>query len=293
MKRWMLLLLAALLAALPFFCGVSESDTSASDMPTMETEGETNRYTPWVTQDTLLENAGSVWNDGTDQYSISACQSRGFQAVELRPEDAYQALMAAYGENREAGTAKLLSEWGLGSYRPEGYPIRYVLSSDESRMKVGSIHLVNIEIVCFSGWGWGEECSLIFVEEEDGWRLVDCVDAEYVGMHAIDGQDEECIFAEFQTIGHGTGYYTRDIDVYSLDTRRVEASYTAEGHDTFQYWGVQSHGAACYAEDGLHIFRRLSLLEYDEAANDFLPTGSLLDVFDYILDESGSLVLQE
>ncbi len=290
MKRMMLLLLAALLAALPFFSGVSEADASPADEPVMEIDGETNYYIPWVTMDTLLDNAGSVWSDGTFLHSVSAAQSQGFLAMELQPEDAYQTLKNAYDADQGAGVAELLKDWGLWGYLPEGYPVRHVVTSEGPSANAAGKILPKIEIISYSGWGWGEECSLIFVEDGT-WRLVDCMDAEFAGIRQFDGQD--ALFLEFQTIGHGTGYYVRDIDVYNLKTRRVEASYTVEGHDIFQYWGVQSNGAACYAQDGLHIFRRLSLLEYDQASDDFLPAGSLVDVFDYALDENGSLVFLE
>ena len=46
-----------------------------------------------------------------------------------------------------------------------------------------------------------------------------------------------------------------------------------------------------YGRDGVHIFRQLSPLVFDEVANEFVPTGAVLDVFDYSIDEQGNLEL--
>ena len=52
---------------------------------------------------------------------------------------------------------------------------------------------------------------------------------------------------------------------------------------------IQVYGSACYARDGVHIFRQLSPLAFDEAQNEFVPTGAVLDVFDYNIGEQGDL----
>ena len=41
----------------------------------------------------------------------------------------------------------------------------------------------------------------------------------------------------------------------------------------------------------MHVFRRLSSLAFDEALNEYVPTGSVLDAFDYSIDEQGNLEL--
>ncbi|HCI84654.1 MAG TPA: hypothetical protein DHV79_08760 [Lachnospiraceae bacterium] len=92
-------------------------------------------------------------------------------------------------------------------------------------------------------------------------------------------------------IGHGTGCYVRYIDVYHLQTRKIEASYTTYGYEVYQDSGIQAYGSACYGRDGVHIFRQLSPLVFDEVRNEFVPTGAVLDVFDYSIDEQGNLEL--
>ena len=89
-------------------------------------------------------------------------------------------------------------------------------------------------------------------------------------------------------IGQGTGCYVQYKDVYHLQTRKIEASYTAYGYEVFQNAGIQVYGSACYARDGVHIFRQLSPLVFDEAQNEFVPTGAVLDVFDYSIGEQGA-----
>ena len=41
--------------------------------------------------------------------------------------------------------------------------------------------------------------------------------------------------------------------------------------------------------DGLHIFRKLSLLLYDQDVNEFLPAGEVLEEIVYKINENGSL----
>ena len=90
-------------------------------------------------------------------------------------------------------------------------------------------------------------------------------------------------------IGHGTGCYAKYVDVYHLLNRKIEANYTAYGYEVYQKAGIQAYGAACYTEDGVHIFRQLSPLTFDEAQNEYVPTGVILDVFDYLIDKQGQL----
>ena len=49
------------------------------------------------------------------------------------------------------------------------------------------------------------------------------------------------------------------------------------------------YGSACYAGDGVHIFRQLSPLVFDEAQNEYVPASTVLDVFDYNIGEQGDL----
>ena len=114
-------------------------------------------------------------------------------------------------------------------------------------------------------------------------------DSEFALYITAERDADERITLEFSVIGHGTGCYVRYIDVYHLQARKIEASYTTYGYEVYQDSGIQAYGSACYAADGVHIFRQLSPLAFDEAQNEFVPTGAVLDVFDYIIVEQGHL----
>ena len=57
----------------------------------------------------------------------------------------------------------------------------------------------------------------------------------------------------------------------------------------YQDRGLGATGAAAYCMDGLHIFRKLSLLLYDQDVNEFLPAGDVLEEIVYKINENGSL----
>ena len=146
-----------------------------------------------------------------------------------------------------------------------------------------------VQLISFSGWGWGEEGTLIFVEQWPNWYLWDYIPFSCEDFRLCGTDDGTGVYLEFGVIGHGTGCYVQYKDVYHLQTRKIEASYTTYGYEVFQNAGIQVYGSACYARDGVHIFRQLSPLAFDEAQNEFVPTGAVLDVFDYSIGEQGHL----
>ena len=148
-----------------------------------------------------------------------------------------------------------------------------------------------MQLISFSGWGWGEEGTLIFVEQWPNWYLWDYIPSACEGFHLCGTDRGTRVYLEFSVIGHGTGCYVRYIDVYHLQTRKIEASYTTYGYEVYQDSGIQAYGSACYGRDGVHIFRQLSPLVFDEVRNEFVPTDAVLDVFDYSIDEQGNLEL--
>ena len=150
-----------------------------------------------------------------------------------------------------------------------------------------------VQVISFSGWGWGEEGTLIFVEQWPDWYLWDYIPFACEDFRLCGTDEGTGVYLEFGVIGHGTGCYVRYIDVYHLQARKIEASYTTYGYEVYQDSGIQAYGSACYARDGVHIFRQLSPLVFNEAQNDFVPTGAVLDVFDYGIDEQGHLERRE
>ena len=260
MRKRFLLMLAALLLTVPFALG-----EDAEDMP-------------WVTVDTLREQADYVWNTGNESLPYST--KKDLFPIALHPEEAYAALAQAYEAQGEAGTAAYLQSLGIEGYSPSGQPVMHdVLEANGP-----------IRVVAFSGWGWGEEGSLLFKEKDSVWYLEDFVDEECLGIRRCG--NEGPFFLEFSLISHGTGCYAKYIDLYNLSTMKIEAGYTSYGHEMYGDCVISCYGAACWTRDGLHIFRKLCGLQYDETAGNignYENIGSVLDVFDYAPDEDGSL----
>lgn len=239
---------------------------------------------PWVTMENVREKSSYVWASEPAQWN--GAQEHGFEPVKMNPEEAYNLLKEAYDQGQDEATKNLLHSWGV-VLEPYGYPIlRDVITKQElSRRALYANGIACVRTVSFSGWGWGEEGTLIFVEQWTDWYLWDYIPYECEDFHICGMDGSNGVYLEFSSIGHGTGCYVRDIEVYHLLRRQIEANYTAYGYEVHQNCGVQVYGAACYAEDGVHIFRKLSPLSYSEAENDFIPVGTVLDVFDYRVTE--------
>ena len=245
---------------------------------------------PWVTMENVREKSGYVWAQEPAQWN--GAQEQGFEPVKMNPEEVYNLLKDAYDQGQDEATQKLLRSWGI-ELEPYGYPIlRDVITEQEiNRRALYANDVSRVRTISFSGWGWGEEGTLIFVEQWPDWYLWDYIPYECENFQLCGEDGSNGVFLEFSSIGHGTGCYVKDIAVYHLFHRKIESGYTVYGYEVFQNCGIQAYGAACYANDGVHIFRKLSPLIYDDEKNDYVPTGSMLDVFDYGFNEQGELQL--
>ncbi len=245
--------------------------------------GEDVESHSWVMMENLREHADYVWNTGDETAAYSA-QKDVFPIV-LSPEEAYAALTRAYEEQGEAGTAAYLQALGIEGYAPSGRPVMHTLNTSEFA------ELGSILVVAFSGWGWGEEGSLLFMEKHGQWLLIDFVDEACIAVHPC--CKEGTFIVMFLRVSHGTGCYAEYIDLYNLSTMKIEAGYTRNGYEVFQDSGVRCYGTATWSNEGLNIFRELFCLRYDETADDYLSVGSVMDVFHYMPDENGSLKIVE
>lgn len=262
---------------------IDQYNAAMPDRPSLqkeETESlrEDVESQPWVTMENLREHADYVWNivDETAAYTAQ----KDFFPIVLSPEEAYAALTRAYEEQGEAGTAAYLQAMGIGC-APNGRPVMHAMEADRP-----------IQVVAFAGWGWGEEGSLLFMERTSVWYLVDFVDEACLDLQRCGSEGP--YFLAFSSINHGTGCYAEYVDLYNLSAIKMEAGYTAYGYEVYDGCGISCYGAACWAEDGLHVFRKLCCLRYDETVGeygDYVPDGFVLDVFDYALDENGSLTI--
>lgn len=236
---------------------------------------------PWVSMDNVREiGSGYVWADTPVQEYGS---ENGFEPIAMSPETAYETLREAYYAGGDEATKEILNGWGV-ALEPCGYPLLRDLTDGAETERMGIYGIPDVRVIGFSGWGWGEEGTLIFVECWPQWYLWDYAAGGCEDIHFCAGGEDAAAFLELKVIGHGTGCYAEYVDVYNLGARRIEASYTSEGYEVFQDYGVQVYGAACYARDGVHIFRSLSPLQLDETVNEYVPTGTVLDEFVYRLD---------
>ena len=251
--------------------------------------------TPWVTMENVREHSNYVWREEISSYN--GAEEQGFQPIAMDPAEAYRRLRDAYDRGQDEATRDLLQSWGI-EMEPCGAPVLRDLISQPDLQYYGNSDVSTenvplVQLISFSGWGWGEEGTLIFVEQQADWYLWDYIPFACEDFHLCGTDHGTSAYLEFSVIGHGTGCYVRYIDVYHLQTRRIEASYTTYGYEVYQDSGIQVHGSACYARDGVHIFRQLSPLTFDEAQNEYVPMGAVLDVFDYSIDEQGDLKLRK
>ena len=250
---------------------------------------------PWVTMENVREHSGYVWREEISHYN--GAEEQGFQPLAMDPAEAWQRLRDAYDRGQDEATCELLQSWGI-EMEPCGAPVLRELISQadlqhQGHSDVSTENVPLVQLISFSGWGWGEEGTLIFVEQWPNWYLWDYIPFSCEDFRLCGTDDGTGVYLEFGVIGHGTGCYVRYMDVYHLQVRKIEASYTTYGYEVFQNSGIQVYGSACYARDGVHIFRQLSPLVFDEAQNEFVPTGAVLDVFDYSIGEQGHLERRE
>ncbi len=246
---------------------------------------------PWVTMENVREHSGYVWREEISRYN--GAEEQGFQPLVMDPAEACQHLRDAYDRGRDEATRELLQSWGI-EMEPCGAPVLRELISQadlqhQGHADISTENVPLVRLISFSGWGWGEEGTLIFVEKWPDWYLWDYIPFACEDFHLCGAGQGTGVYLEFSVIGHGTGCSVRYIDVYHLQTRKIEAGYTAYGYEVYQDSGIQAYGSACYAGDGVHIFRQLSPLAFDEAKNEFVPTGAVLDGFDYSIDGQGHL----
>jgi len=247
--------------------------------------------TPWVTMENVREHSGYVWHEKIPRYN--GAEEHGFQPLAMDPEEAYLQLRDAYDRGGDEAARELLYSWGI-EMEPCGAPaLRELIGqADLQHHENGGISAENVppvRLISFSGWGWGEEGTLIFAEQRSNWYLWDYIPCACEDYRLCGADQGTGVYLEFSMIGHGTGCYARYVDVYHLQTRRIEASYTTYGYEVYRDSGILVYGSACYAEDGVHIFRQLSPLVFDAAKNEFVPTGAVLDAFEYTVDEQGRL----
>ena len=246
---------------------------------------------PWVTMENVRDHSSYVWREESPRYN--GAEEQGFQPLAMDPEEAWQRLRDAYDRGQDEATRELLQSWGI-DMEPCGSPVLReliaktdLLHYESSGISIEDVPLV--QLISFSGWGWGEGGTLIFAEQRSEWYLWDWIPCACEDFNLCGTDHGTSVYLEFSVIGHGTGCYVRYVDVYHLQSRKIEAGYTTYGYEVNQDSGIRVYGSACYAGDGVHVFRQLSPLVYDEAQNEFVPTGAVLDVFDYSIDEQGHL----
>ena len=246
-------------------------------------EMEAMETTAWVTADTLWDEGNLIWYWGDESYAMSSGSNKDVFPMALDPEEAFEALTAAYEESQDYGTNDVLASWGLGWLIAIGEP-------HYQTYEFGTMERKTVALIDFHPNIRSLDYSLIFMRQEDEWYLVDIVRAKCIGLKCCGSGAEQtyhqAIFLEFQP-----SIFSREISLYNLQTRRVEAGYSIGGFESRDGLAVSCFGAACFtSSDGLYIFRRLSLLEWDAEAGDYVETDSLLEDFHYGVDENGALI---
>lgn len=267
-KQWV----AGLLLVLVLVCTAFSMGAETLKPDQVNTWEEARQFAPALDE---------MWQ-GKPQPSYT--QRTGFSGLFMEPEEAYETLKAAYEQNGDEGTLQVLENWGMPDIIPSGSPVRHVLTGNrEGKM---------VETIGFSGWGWGEENTLIFVKEGSGWQLIDCVQGGACSLHAC---GEAGVYLECVSLGHGTGFYSRNVEVYNLLTRQTEAAYTAEGFENWYREDYQTDfevrvwGGASYAADGLHIFCQKTFSTGIQDAEEMTLRAEKVQVLFYACGEDGSL----
>ncbi len=150
--------------------------------------------TPWVTVENVRDQSGYVWREEISGYN--GAEERDFQPIVMDPAEAYQRLREAYDRGGDEGTRELLRSWGI-EMETCGAPVLR-------------------ELIGFSGWGWGEEGTLIFVEQWPDWQLWDYIPYACEDFRLCGTDHGTSVYLEFSVIGHGTGCHVRYIDVFAV-----------------------------------------------------------------------------
>ena len=121
----------------------------------------------WVTMENVREHSGYVWREEIPRYNGAVEQ--GFQPLAMDPAEAYLQLRNAYDRGQDEATRELLQSWGI-EMEPCGAPVLRELISQAHLQHQGQSDAATedvplVQLISFSGWGWGEEGTLIFVEQ--------------------------------------------------------------------------------------------------------------------------------
>ena len=132
---------------------------------------------PWVTMENVREHSGYVWREEIQHYN--GAEEQGFQPLAMDPEEAWQRLRDAYDRGQDESTRELLQSWGI-EMEPCGAPVLRELISQADLQHHGNSDISTenvplVQVISFSGWGWGEEGTLIFVEQWPNWYLWDYI----------------------------------------------------------------------------------------------------------------------
>ena len=162
---------------------------------------------PWVTMENVWEHSGYVWREEIPRYNGAVEQS--FQPLAMDPAEAYLQLRNAYDRGQDEATRELLQSWGI-EMEPCGAPVLRELISQadlqhQGHSDVSTENVPLVQLISFSGWGWGEEGTLIFVEQWPNWYLWDYIPFSYEDFRLCGTDDGTGVYLEFGVIGHGTG----------------------------------------------------------------------------------------
>ena len=248
------------------------------EMAPMETEAR-------VTADTLWDEGNLIWYWGDESCAMSSGSNKAVFPMALAPEEAFEALTAAYEEKQEYGTNEVLEAWIQERTTAIGKPQYQAYEFETTERQT-------VAVIDFSSEYGVIDYSLIFMWQEDEWYLVDVVLAKCIGIQRcgsiVDHAYYQAYFLVFQPV---RGAFDQEISLYNLQTRRVEAGYSIAEYGDAGDWEIACYGAACFtSSDGLYIFRRLSLREWDAETGEFVETHAILEDFHYGVDENGSLI---
>ncbi|MBR1584325.1 MAG: hypothetical protein IJ662_02145 [Clostridia bacterium] len=184
----------------------------------------------------------------------SYTQRTGFSGAFISPDEAYRVLTEAYEGEGDAGTARVLTEWGMPDVTPCGRPARRALAilGDQD-----AAALAQAEAIGFADTGWGADLSLIFFQQGGNWQLIDCVPGEALQAQAVGDQG---LYLLYQCTEQRTGYDCQTVSVYNLLTRQTEIDFIAQGSESWYREeekatvSVQVWSAVTFARDGLHLF---------------------------------------
>ena len=170
---------------------------------------------PWVTMENVREHSGYVWREEIPHYN--GAEEQGFQPLAMDPAEAWQRLRDAYDRGQDEATCELLQSWGI-EMEPCGAPVLRELISQadlqhQGHSDVSTENVPLVQLISFSGWGWGEEGTLIFVEQWPNWYLWDYIPFSCEDFRLCGTDDGTGVYLEFGVIGHGTGCYVQYKDV--------------------------------------------------------------------------------